>query len=939
MHFFIDHLELTAQAAAQGYGPDATQPTTLFNVTSRFQLANEAKAFACQESMMIVQQSAVDATLVNIVLKPNPALTIPLAVRYYVYRGILKSSLINGNQLTAQAPTNNELIKRIWAAAPQDTGAGTLGFDDNTFNGTDGIGEIFNGSHPGVKPILVTEGEWIGTYNCDYMMGFEVITGNNRFLVDLNYVRAEQYQINVTNLAAGFATRIKREEVLYFIDPAAFFGMHYSKGVNYSVYSGTTKTTKSTIEKTNNVSVNKTYSLLLSSFSTRNRVYLDIRSEKGYSYNFYGNYGDAANDHDVKIGQGAAATVSQNYETSQWPIFFVAAAQTTATSKNKVRVALRIDDNTKPVVYIEDSQLKEQSDKDRSNHFSGTEIVPGTPPDWSKNLSFVFPNTGTGASKDNVACYIRIYYFRQQHNAASPLRNEKYYDSAFCSVDLPRLGDAGFTSPHLKSANPNFVREALQTDGTGNFAYTAVNGAYWDDQRILFYSTLESGVVGQDSEKFYVNTYTRRLNSIENKTFRAALRRDINILCRRYHVAGNEIRIPAINSYQPAGPIAENRPAGPLTQKENVLLLGLSIAELGAIKSATGLATSHERYIFLDAGTSNRLTDDDGVRYWVYTVRLQGLDANGAPAIITPQSGSPILVYSRDNNFFSSVAFSANEDVSPEAASPGTTNRIEYHVYHDGYVKINDNIDLSLVHDAQDIFFIYHAAAGGPIEICHLDVLQKDKMERGVLRGDSPVLQPGYVTQINDYTLYNVNARKSYADADGNVLTIGTYTNENTNITYPNYQVSYRKLLKKTFLVYFDVALVSRAAAPRIDIVYSGTRRRYAKPEVAAALIGAAVDIGASASPQIESHGFSFDDCTCFPSQTHVNGEAVDTAYKHVLNADQAIIDAAAKFGFGTRLKGTNAYCSGLTGAQPDGGHNRHLHSGKVALNNRNLNE
>src|SRR5690606_22956363 len=99
------------------------------------------------------------------------------------------------------------------------------------------------------------------------------------------------------------------------------------------------------------------------------------------------------------------------------------------------------------------------------------------------------------------------------------------------------------------------------------------------------------------------------------------------------------------------------------------------------------------KFIFLEPNSSTPLLDENSKRYFEYTVKLQGLDANGDRIFVTPQlSSEPIIVFSRDKLFFSSKEFSASETLTVGS------NRIEYHIYHDGCVKINDNLDFSLLH-------------------------------------------------------------------------------------------------------------------------------------------------------------------------------------------------------------------------------------------------
>lgn len=99
MYFFISiGNTLSDQEPEDVFGPDSSDPANKFTITSRFQLTDPTKAIACQDSLMIVQQSSVNSSLVNVVLKPMGGLKVPFrSVKYYVYRGVLKSSFCWSN--------------------------------------------------------------------------------------------------------------------------------------------------------------------------------------------------------------------------------------------------------------------------------------------------------------------------------------------------------------------------------------------------------------------------------------------------------------------------------------------------------------------------------------------------------------------------------------------------------------------------------------------------------------------------------------------------------------------------------------------------------------------------------------------------------------------------------------------------------------------------
>lgn len=111
MHFFIDHRKITEltgqanvfQASEDQYGPVTGHLTTQYNVTSKFQMTQSAKAFACQAGLMIVQQSEIHESLVNLIIKPTIGKIFPDNIaQYYIYRGILKSTLIKDSNVVTQ---------------------------------------------------------------------------------------------------------------------------------------------------------------------------------------------------------------------------------------------------------------------------------------------------------------------------------------------------------------------------------------------------------------------------------------------------------------------------------------------------------------------------------------------------------------------------------------------------------------------------------------------------------------------------------------------------------------------------------------------------------------------------------------------------------------------------------------------------------------------
>ena len=185
MHFFIDNFQLTEQNISDSFGI-FNNDQNLFKITSEFQLLEKAKAFACQDGMIIIQQSAADENLVNIILNPRTGLEIPFSsVKYFVYRGVSKDSLFVNGQLIPKSKTpENSFLQRIWDEVdgfrtnfnlpnhpdptPKDFGY------DNDLPSTLEIEKVFNNSQSNTFPIYIKEGECIGNFGNSKKIGFEI---------------------------------------------------------------------------------------------------------------------------------------------------------------------------------------------------------------------------------------------------------------------------------------------------------------------------------------------------------------------------------------------------------------------------------------------------------------------------------------------------------------------------------------------------------------------------------------------------------------------------------------------------------------------------------------------------------------------------------------------------------------------------------------------
>lgn len=660
MHFFIDHTQLSDQTLSDvKFGPNSNNPEMLFDVSTQFQLTAERKAFACNNGFILVQQSSVDPSLVNIILKPEKDLKISFGqIKYFVYRGLLKNSFIDGTNIVEQENANNSaFIARFWTVwnkykmstnkpALPNPGHQSLGYD-NDLSGSLDIEKVFDTlqSEYGQPKVSAEEGEWIGNFGTSSPISFEVvIEANNIF--NLDFLRAGKYQIDVTGLS-GLELKVKREQILSFIDPAAFFGLHYDEGVNVSTYNGNTKTT----EKKKQTDL---YNSLISKFANKNCVYLDIRSEKGYSYNFYQNYGNA-DGKNIKIGNSTLSPIEETYVWDSWPLIMIDSALATTENKNNIKINLRIDDNTKPVLFCENTTVL--ANNYSSNFINEKDILNGTAVDWSKDLDFVFPNAGTGANKDNVACYIQLYYYRQEYNPASPdtvLKNETYFDSAFCPIDLPNLGDTDYRFCHLYSCNNNFIRGTIPS--TDDFSYVSNNhGCYWDSLRVLFFT--KATFSHRTTRHFFPPFETKKSNTGFNLEYNP---KEIPFLAKNIQLTQKKIQENiGSGNYQQIKLLDITNSNEIPNSRESVLCLGITQAELSILKNLSGFSNLHYRYIYIEEVINSPFTDKDNKPFQKYKLSVQGLDDNGDRLIISPIVD--IYVYSDSGIIFASKDFAGQE--------------------------------------------------------------------------------------------------------------------------------------------------------------------------------------------------------------------------------------------------------------------------------------
>jgi len=247
----------------------------------------------------------------------------------------------------------------------------------------------------------------------------------------------------------------------------------------------------------------------------------------------------------------------------------------------------------------------------------------------------------------------------------------------------------------------------------------------------------------------------------------------------------------------------------------------------------------------------------------------------------------------------------------------------------------------------------------------------REDVENGVKQANAlsaaDLILYNLVLDTIDYTAFNadgVNAQMSYIFADG-VVTRGNHTNprkwyadEPGNIDLVNAHIITNNIAN-TAVGYNGAnpdhhfhetglkpnhngfpALNYISGDIRIIYCHYETMRRFANPDLFAGWLGSlghtrftgniTEGVGGPYTG-VFSEGFSYSDGTCYPSNTHANGEAVDTLYLSNLATQNLLVNAMRGMGFRSQGRYANTlpanWKQNIAHSYPLNFHDTHLHS------------
>lgn len=415
----FDRYRITNVFAVEGTQETNSENGTETTNETNSETSTPHKAYAVCKGKILVQEDKDDASLVNIVLKPEMHSSNNPAVKYFVYRGILKSSLYeddnvvknNGNSVVSWIEKNiEEPDKRI---------LGVELTDDVMYSNTAPIDNAFYNPKGGFELLTVPAGWCIGTFADNYI-GFEIwldtIGFNPTFSMIRNHetiIAVEQLPMNPTDGDIS-AHKAQKEQILNYMDPAAYFGNLYDDRI--FVRNTNSEASRDGIEYSfEKVKKENLYTQIIDKFLNKNVVYIDIRNEFNTSYNYFGNYGEIKLD--VIRDKEQQPTTEVCYEGSNWPI--IATTFTPSFDDGVVKMAFKKGDNETPLAYVAIGErgrtLAEKIAQGKTNFVDLT----AENDDYTDNfVAMVVPfRTNTAPNMENtyisVASYMRIDYLRR----------------------------------------------------------------------------------------------------------------------------------------------------------------------------------------------------------------------------------------------------------------------------------------------------------------------------------------------------------------------------------------------------------------------------------------------------------------------------------------------------------------------------------------------
>lgn len=298
--FFTEEASITTnQTAVQAFGPlPDSGNLENYNLENRFVVSANAPAYAITKGLLIAIANSENVNLLNLILLPINGITAGFPIKFFIYRGVQKTSLINSNGTIPVADSSWKadniltIIKNLQDKKNIEDGtpgviatSDSLGYQFSDLPDTTYLEKLFYNNGEGFQPLIVNAGCEIGKFNGGAnLAGITVIMeligqeprleaankGTHTFSIE---------QVDLSNpsltpkeqMELSFKNRFEKEVVLSYVDLAAFYGACKNQKIRVSGLSASTP---------------------LQRFYNMDVVYIDIRDDYGFSFNHFFRFQD-----------------------------------------------------------------------------------------------------------------------------------------------------------------------------------------------------------------------------------------------------------------------------------------------------------------------------------------------------------------------------------------------------------------------------------------------------------------------------------------------------------------------------------------------------------------------------------------------------------------------------------------------------------------------
>ncbi|MDY0088736.1 MAG: hypothetical protein RBR78_00050 [Flavobacteriaceae bacterium] len=350
---------------ANSFGPKTNE---IFKTTTKFTFDSTLNVYSICNAQVLIQPQTGNNDLVNIILKPINQPVSDLPIKYIIYRGVNKSSIINADKITGDENTGSSFVRSLWKQfnrfftdeqgntnAP-DFFAKYIGYsvDLNLHPYTKLLDELFyklsnttiendipeesavTAYELPIVPLGMHLGEATGSLGVDILLddgAYYVPDSPDPFKLDLAYARANEFSLELTSGLTDYEVKLLKNTSAKFIDYIAFIGLHTQGAGTLHLGGQTTPLTEST-----------SIYVLLNNCHTKDTKYLYIQSDRQRCYNFYENYKYSDTDTtNLKIGETESTLTNQKFG-EQWPVI-------THDNISSIKLKLLTDNHLEACLY------------------------------------------------------------------------------------------------------------------------------------------------------------------------------------------------------------------------------------------------------------------------------------------------------------------------------------------------------------------------------------------------------------------------------------------------------------------------------------------------------------------------------------------------------------------------------------------------------------